>query len=1441
MMSKTPAATIDIASLLAPKNPEPARMTILKPKEAYFPDDKETKPLAKKKRSSVQQSWSSDEVIPPELIMKLVSKTPIYVSIVQQNNDGVSDYLRGIDEKSRVLVDDILEQLRFTTKGRPVHSDLSPLLHEVALGNWEDKIEWEGIQEEKKSEDAEVAKNEGSAAAALLAQPRNPELDNLVFDDSNVSWEGNKMENIERAMRIPLILELGTAGQSIARQLIPAPRPVPFDQTDVYMNRVYKEDTSRITSTAELAKGTLYGNKAERAKMIEERQKKRAQMAKDKTIRVTDAMGTINLGAGTGRTITSSLMGPGGTERTGRPSRGNIGATAHHDVEYIEQLNMIYNHAFSKPELNVVELREYHRPKLPLSFARKDRIWQFQIRFIPSQKKTDTATNPGSYMSLHAGSASQTKIRTEADLNPTEGDLVLLEYCEERPLIQLNKGMASKIVNYYRGDRSSCPVSRGGGDRPTRRKRTENEGPSKEATILEKSERPPKLKGPDQAAHATIEDWIGKIPKKKREEQSDRPTIDVLPEGVTEILHPKIHGPFLAEIEEGVTQSGLICNLFAAPLFRHEPESTDFLMILGKRPVSATKRIGIADKMSVVLRPCPTSVFTVGQVEPRNSGLVNAPQTTGEKNFLQYFVSYHIAKQLAYYEKHEGRGLRFDEIVSMWSGSGIQTSSLRQRIKTVAEYDKNTQIWESKPIDELDYPGVDALARKIPPEGIASYETACAATRRLQDIGIHSLYVGSYSSVQSINVVLLYLVAQKEEAKRLLRRMRKATDKVKAPKSNVPSSQVVMYEKACSKLEELSNELKRKHEVGTYIYRELCTAPWHLTSEFIDIVRNNQSTAQLELQGWADPSGGQGGYDFTRHVEKPKTSKGGANTAEGVLNAQIKKITGTDNDLRKLTMKQMGQILRSFGMPETKIQTLKRWDRVHVIRDYSTKAASDGIGDGLEKFARGEKLKLSEQRDDYRKRIQEVWRRQAAALSSDAAEVRLGGQSGDNGVEGDEITNAADESSPSKLPKEGADSDDSDDDDDIDDFANEIAEDFQDEKTGTQLLANHRREEGAGPGGLQRESSQDLAAEARDLAALRRQQEEDRAAADGIDKNAPARRSMIGKKVVRRRIMRTYPNGTQETIFKFILADDEIEKVFMRKREEGQNGYGLGSPPRKQIHKQNDRAHGHAMFEEDDNYELASTELPHSRMAKGRKGPSAKVAKRRMIPQAGKLKGKIGADKRMKKRKKEMEEAELYVPPSKRIRTGNNRRERGAGRQRLPHVIFSTRLEKIRMDVERFPSSGPFLRPVDRRKFPEYYEKIVDPIDLQTIRDKNQKFQFKSADAFLKDFLLMKNNAEKFNGLNHPLAQEANRIYDYVKHTIDAHREELNQMEADLQDMHSGKKKKKKAGSASTSPGQSGGDNIMIDGMVVGDLSKFLSDDSDSDDSAAELIEIGQM
>lgn len=347
---------------------------------------------------------------------------------------------------------------------------------------------------------------------------------------------------------------------------------------------------------------------------------------------------------------------------------------------------------------------------------------------------------------------------------------------------------------------------------------------------------------------------------------------------------------------------------------------------------------------------------------------------------------------------------------------------------------------------------VDALGKSISPEGVAAFETACAAARRLRDLGIHKLFQGSLT-VGSVGVTMIYLAGQLNNMREVARKM-KNLEKMSRSSKNIPTFQVKMYEKAAAEVDSDFKSLRQKHEVASFIYEQLQLAPWHLTGEFIEVHKKAEGTGMMKLTGLGDPSGQGWAFSFLREIDsKPSKSVG---TGDDELGKQIKKITGTQDDLRKLTMKQMAQLLRNYGMPEAKIATLKRWDRVHVIRDLSTKAASDGIGDGLERFARGEKMKLSEQKEMYRKRMQLIWNRQIESLSSDSGDKATGTDGGIASADGGPGSKTAPQSSQSKKGT-GADGVDSDDDSDDDDFAEAFEDEMMNRSEGNELLAAHTR------------------------------------------------------------------------------------------------------------------------------------------------------------------------------------------------------------------------------------------------------------------------------------------------------------------------------------------------------------------------------------------------
>lgn len=176
----------------------------------------------------------------------------------------------------------------------------------------------------------------------------------------------------------------------------------------------------------------------------------------------------------------------------------------------------------------------------------------------------------------------------------------------------------------------------------------------------------PRFEAIDESFDAAklLSDLVGTYRKNnKQQEQSKldeekskkRDALEIIPEGVTEMLLPKVHGPFIGEVEDGQTQSGLISNLFVAPIFRyereianvllrliifsplnasllpflprtphcnpfhplrdsHEPEPTDFLLIFGKKFHKHHNQASVgSNNLSVTLRPFPSSIFCCGQ------------------------------------------------------------------------------------------------------------------------------------------------------------------------------------------------------------------------------------------------------------------------------------------------------------------------------------------------------------------------------------------------------------------------------------------------------------------------------------------------------------------------------------------------------------------------------------------------------------------------------------------------------------------------------------------------------------------------------------------------------------------------------------------------------------------------------------------------------------
>ncbi len=302
---------------------------------------------------------------------------------------------------------------------------------------------------------------------------------------------------------------------------------------------------------------------------------------------------------------------------------------------------------------------------------------------------------------------------------------------------------------------------------------------------------------------------------------------------------------------------------------------------------------------------------------------------------------------------------------------------------------------------------------------------------------------------------------------------------------------------------------------------------------------------------------------------------------------------------------------------------------------------------------------------------------------------------------------------------------------------NEFEDNWKDTEKTNELVSNQLRSEVGDDEAFRSVSalknavnSQELSKDARELAALQRQREEERAlqmdfaAVNGREAQYMGKAAIDkDRKVIRRKITKTQPDGSQIVTFKFIVLPSEVRKELANKeqREKDEKGTLKGKKKKKAkpiiLSRTTYRNPGHSFFEEEDDGGRISLQSRKRRSGgRGRKSNDEDYT-----PRGRKSigKGRQKTAEKKNKRKRSEEDLDLYVSNARRKGT-SNRKDRGAARDRMPHVIFADRLEQIRQSCEKRPLSGPFHRPVGR-EYNKYHELIKTPMDLQTIRDKVSK------------------------------------------------------------------------------------------------------------------------
>ncbi|XP_062229396.1 transcription initiation factor TFIID subunit 1-like isoform X2 [Phragmites australis] len=322
-------------------------------------------------------------------------------------------------------------------------------------------------------------------------------------------------------------------------------------------------------------------------------------------------------------------------------------------------------------------------------------------------------------------------------------------------------------------------------------------------------------------------------------------------------------------------------------------------------------------------------LYAVGQQEPHME--VFSPGTKNVQNYLLNRVLAYAYREFRARERPDViPQIRADELPIQ---SPLTEAIVKKRLKHCADLRKGSNghiFWTQRP--DFQVPSEEELRRLLMPESVCCYESMQAGLHRLKRLGIVKL------------------------------------------------TQPVGLASAMNQLPDEAIELA----AASHIERELQITSWNLTSNFVACTsQDRENIERLEITGVGDPSGRGLGFSYVRVAPKAPAS----NSSHKKKSAAAKgtTVTGTDADLRRLSMDAARELLLKFGVPEEQIDKLTRWHRIAMVRKLSSEQAASGITIDeipVSKFARGQRMSFLQLQQQTREKCQEIWDRQFQSLSA---------------------------------------------------------------------------------------------------------------------------------------------------------------------------------------------------------------------------------------------------------------------------------------------------------------------------------------------------------------------------------------------------------------------------------------------------------------------------
>ncbi|XP_010419866.1 PREDICTED: transcription initiation factor TFIID subunit 1b-like [Camelina sativa] len=272
-------------------------------------------------------------------------------------------------------------------------------------------------------------------------------------------------------------------------------------------------------------------------------------------------------------------------------------------------------------------------------------------------------------------------------------------------------------------------------------------------------------------------------------------------------------------------------------------------------------------------------IVAVGQQEPRME--IMSPASKKLQTYLVNRMMVYVYREFKLRNRIAASELSF-------LFSSLSDAVIRKNMKVCAdlERDKNGKpCWSKKcDFDKI----LPELKNLVAPEDVCSYESMLAGLYRLKQLGITR-----FTLPASISTALAQL----------------------------PDEVTTLA--AASRVE-----------------RELQTTPWNLSRNFVICTTQGRANIErLEITGVGDPSGRGLGFSYVRSASKAPAAAGHMKKKAA---ARCGVLSGTEVDLRRLSMEEAQEVLLKFNIPDEIIVKQSRRHRIAMIRKLSSEQVASG-------------------------------------------------------------------------------------------------------------------------------------------------------------------------------------------------------------------------------------------------------------------------------------------------------------------------------------------------------------------------------------------------------------------------------------------------------------------------------------------------------------------